>query len=131
MFEYILFRLRYLFAKKPKMPDLYFKSPEEALEFVDKFGNYQIEEGKTVDCIVDTIQYVEMVGWSCSIRTPDNINRIAVFAHNHNYQELIGSLCAALIGKQVPFGPRKHTFIVIAELEPTFTDTGWKVVREL
>lgn len=126
--------LRELVSPRPKIPALYFNSPDSALEYAGKYLITDISEGNVLPCVVDAVQRSPTVGWIGAIRLPCALGRLeylAAFMGDESPEPLVGRLCAALIGPQVTLGDKKHTVIVVAELEPTWHESGWKISRRL
>ena len=112
-------------------PQLHFKDGNSAIEYICKYMDTKLVENEITPCFVVATSQSKDSGSFAVIQIPtDNGPKksVAAFLGDIVPTEIAGRLCAAMIG---PINPvtGDPVFMLCAELEPTWSNEGWKIKR--
>lgn len=116
---------------QPSVPALHFKDAKSALEYSCKYMDTSLKDGELTPCIVVATSSSKESGTFAVVDIPTaaGIKRsVAAFLSNEAPPAVAGKLCAAMIGPVIE-PTDTPTFLIVAELEPTWSDGSWKVKR--
>lgn len=121
-------------APKPQPqepPALHFKDAKSALEYSCEYLDTTFKDGEYTPCIVVVTSSSKESGTFAVIDIPTDagIKRsIAAFSTSDAPPAVAGKLCAAMIGPVLE-ETGAPTFLIFAELEPTWSDGAWMIKR--
>lgn len=114
-----------------KIPELYFKDAKSALEYSCEYLNTDLAENELTACLVIATSQSKESGAFAVINVPSSSGPkkyTAAFLNETIPTDIAGRLCAALVGPIKEHGG-DPTFMLCAELEPTWSNGAWKVKR--
>ncbi|MCO7513740.1 hypothetical protein NJF44_01200 [Pseudomonas guariconensis] len=110
---------------------LRFNDAKSALEYSCKYMDTALVDGEFTPCIVVATSTSKESGTFAVIDVPTDagIRRgIGAFSTNDAPPSVAGKLCAAMIGPVIE-QTGAPSFLIFAELEPTWSDGAWKIKR--
>lgn len=111
--------------------EFHFKDAKSALEYSCEYLDTKLKEGEFTPCIVVAVSSSKESGVFAVIDIPtdDGIKRgIAAFSTSVAPPTVAGKLCAAMIGPALE-QTGAPSFLIFAELEPTWSDGSWIIKR--
>lgn len=118
-------------SDSPQSVPLHFKDGATALEYICKYMDTALIENELIPClVVATSQSKESGAFAViSLPTDDGPKKsIAAFLSDAVPTDIAGKLCAVIVGP-VNEHAGVPTFLLCAELEPSWSNGAWKVRR--
>ena len=111
--------------------ELHFKDAKSSLEYCCKYLDTTLKEGEFTPCVVVAVSSSKESEVFAVIDIPTNAGTersIAAFSTSETPPTIVGKLCAAMIGPALEKDDAP-TFLIFAELEPTWSEGSWKIKR--